>query len=68
MQPRNALQRTKIDINLLGVLRGASGSGRGASTADSDVESLEIVGEVGEDKAIVGADLAELLSRVSWRV
>lgn len=56
MKARHALERTQVDV-YLSVLRRGGGGARDATSTDGDVQSLEIVSEIGEDEAVVCADL-----------
>ena len=56
METRDALERAQVNINL-GILGGRGSVCGNATPADSDVESLQVVREVREDKTVVCADL-----------
>jgi hypothetical protein len=78
VQARDALKRAEVDVHLRGRVGGGGRASR-AAAANGDIERLEIIGEVGEDERVVGADLlrvSEVLASVrcgedvhgGWRV
>ena len=56
VKSRDTLEWAQVDIDL-GVVRRRGGGGGNAASADGNIQGLEIIGEVGEDEAVVCADL-----------
>ena len=57
VQSRNALERTKVYVDLGGRCGGRGGVGRDAPPTDSDIGGLEVVGDSRENEGIVCTDL-----------